>query len=449
MFEFVPGATCPDGKIFVPRVNGSEWEVMDASWNLVGCPAGYSLISEQCEMCPGGAYCSGGSIPATPCGAALYTLPGAKSATMCYPAVFVIVTTAVPIFRSSFTDEVGVRFQTAMASVCGLKPGYVVIQGVVGDKQTSVSCSIATPDAKYAAELAQFLSNEVVQSGMDSRGFPNSSLETVKVTGCLPGFELTEAQVCQLCPAASFCLGGSSPSIQCSVGYYAVPGSNSSSACKAAVFVIIVISLPMSRSNFTEAEMARLETAIATAASISVENVFVAAAIQGRRVGSPSIQVTAEIAAINSDSAESIVSKLDSSILTQCLTAQGFPESSLQSVTISTSSPVANQGALITIIVAAIVAILIILSSCGAFLLLRKIESEDDRLLRRSVDLLRVNLRITTQDGYYLRYIYLMQNRGLFLSPSLSFALSAPKLLPPFLASLQFGFPGAAIERKR
>ena len=91
------GADCPDGTRFVPLVNGSEWTHANGVWTLVGCPPGYFLGNQQCEICPGGTYCMGSSIPATPCGYSLYTLPGATAAEECEPAVFVIVTATLPI----------------------------------------------------------------------------------------------------------------------------------------------------------------------------------------------------------------------------------------------------------------------------------------------------------------------------------------------------------------
>ena len=394
------GAKCPDGSDFVPLISGSEWTNKNGIWNLIGCPAGYTLNSQECELCPGGAYCVGGSIPATPCPSRYYALPGGETAGVCYPAVFVIVTTTVPILRAGFSDEVGLLFQIALASVCGLNPGYVVIQGLVGDAQTSISCKIASDDAESATELAQSLSSDFVQRGLDSHGFPNCSLESVQVTGCLPGFELTEGQTCQLCPAASFCVGGSSPSRPCSAGYYSFPGSNSSKACRPVVFVVVVVSLPIAKSNFTESETLRFLSALANAVHVDLENVFVVTAAQSRRESASSLQITAEIAAADSNAAESIVDNLSPSVLDACLMVQGLPTGSLQSVTTVATNPQAGAKQSLPIIVGVLVGSFAIFISFFIFVWFRKVESEEEQELRCTMHRLRVKFGLTAHNGY-------------------------------------------------
>ena len=400
---FVKGATCPDGSTFRSVVAGSQWTNENGIWFLVGCPPGYTLSSQQCKICPGGAYCTGGSIPATPCASGLYSLPGAKQASVCFPAVFVIVTITVSVLRSDFSDEDGILFQNALASLCGEDPGYVVIEGVAGDAQTTVTCNIATMDAKSAAQLARTLSSEEVEEGMTARGFSNALLESVKVTGCLPGFELLETQTCLLCPAASFCTGGSRPSVPCIAGYYSFPGSNSSSCCNPAVFVTIVASLSMTSNNFTGSVAIRFQTALAEAAGASVESVLVVSTVQGRRSSEPYIEVTAEIAASDASAAENIVSKISPTVLNSFLLAQGLPSCSLKSVSTAASNA-SGQGAPLASIVAAIIGGFAILFGCFATFLFRKVESEDERELRCTIQRLRAKIHITAQDGYLVGY---------------------------------------------
>ena len=384
---------------------------MHGTWALVGCPEGYELNFQQCNVCPGGYYCIGGSVPATPCGPGFYALPGAKLFETCSPAVFVVVTIQVPISRYSFSDDISRLFQEALASVCGLDSGYVVISGIVGDIQTSVSSNIATSDAKSAAELAQVLNGEFVHNGLNSHGFSNCTLEAVQVTGCLPGYELSESQACQLCPAGSFCVGGASSSTQCSAGFYAPAGSNSSNSCKPAVFVIVVVILPISNNNFTVLVTSRFQMALAAAAAVSLQNVFVVTSAQGRRVGpsgsASSVQVTAEIAVSDTNAAQSIVNNMSPSVLNKCLILEGLPPGSLQSITTTALNSV-YQGSSLPVIVGALIGSFLLLFGIVTVYFIGKAEPEDERELRRTIENLRVQLCITAQYGYFLGCQFLL-----------------------------------------
>ena len=348
-----------------------------------------------------------------------------------------------------------------MAAVCSVDERNVVIQGVIGDSQTSVSCSIATADAKTAAELARTLSNELMQNGLGLQGFLNCSLDSVKVTGCIPGFELSENQTCQLCPAASFCVGGSIPSMQCSAGHFAMPGSNASTDCKPAVFVAIVVSFPTTKNNLTDSVTMRFQIALASAAGVSVQSVFMLTAVQGnrrsdkssmhsRRSGESSFQISAEIAAANVAEAESIINNISPSVLQSCLLAQGLFGGSLQSLTIPSINSVTNQGIALPIIVGAFVGSLVVLICSVGIFLLRKVESGDERELRCTMEKLRVKLGITVQDGYLLGYnaaisVFLL----LFLFDgvnNLSCPLSAQKPLQYCLALSDAGFRGISAD---
>ena len=396
------GADCPDGTRFVPLVNGSEWTHANGVWTLVGCPPGYFLGNQQCEICPGGTYCMGSSIPATPCGYSLYTLPGATAAEECEPAVFVIVTATLPILRFAFSDSVGERFSDALASICGLDRGYVMISSVVGSSRTSVSCNIATADAKKAAALAEALDSETVQIGMQMHGFSNCVLNSVQLTACRPGFALTESQTCQICPAGSYCAGGSSPSLPCSAGYYAFPGSNSSSDCKAAVFVVVVVSLPIAQGNFTSFVAARFQNALATVAGVEPGSVFVDTDIQDRRASGSTIDVTAEIAVADPTTLKTVASRISPSALNACLVSQGLPEGSLQSVKTTGFDSTEYEGPPVPLIVGVGVGSLMVFALFVTLFLLRKAESKEEWELRSAINHLRVQLRITPRDGYIL-----------------------------------------------
>ena len=386
---------------FVPNVAGSVWSGTGGIWTLIGCPAGYALYSQQCTLCPGGCYCEGGSVPASACGANLYALPGARTSAECNTAVFVIVTISVPILRYSFSTADEIRFQQALANISSENPGYMIISGVNGDSETTVTSNIATADAGSAAALAQRLDWATVQIGLASHGFSDSLLKAVQVTACLPGFVLSESQVCRLCPAGFFCAGGSSGSVPCPAGYFAYPGANTSKSCKPAIFVVIVISLPVHISNITDSFIVRLETALADAAGISSASILILSTSQGRRASDLSTLVTAEIAASDSDAAMSISKLLKSSALESSLAAEGIYGASLQSVTTTVLTPVNLEDP--TPIIAGSIVGLVVIIICIAALLISKAEPQEERELQLTISKLRAQLRITAQDGYLSR----------------------------------------------
>ena len=415
------GATCPDGSAFVPLVPGSQWSNVDGAWTLVGCPPGYNLNAQQCELCPGGCYCIGGSVPATACGSDLYALPGAQKAADCTPSVFVVVTVTVPILRYSFSSDVEGQFQVAMASVAGTPPGYVVITGVVGDSSTTVTSNVATPSAKSAAVLTQALIASAVQDGLASYGFEDAILEEVQVTACLPGFELSESQTCQMCPANYFCIGGSSPANPCSADYFAIPGSNSSLACRPAVFVVLVISFPVPQQNFTDSFKSGLQEAVASAAGVPLDTVFgiISQSVQGRRASGPgvadaSVLVTVQIAARDSAAAASISGSLSTAALDSNFVARGLPAGTLQSV--STSAETSAYALPMGIIVGSFVAgFVVVAAAVGVLLCSKTAMPPEEQLLLSTRERLRKKLHITAKHGYVLRCFHCCLATALFL----------------------------------
>ena len=341
------------------------------------------------------------------------------SSAQCKPAVFLIVTVSLPILRYRFSASVEQIFQNALASALDENPGYLVISGIVGDSNTLVTSRIATVNAGKAATLVQNLNWDTVSKKLALLGFPNCTLAAVQLTACLPGFELLESQTCQLCPAGYFCVGGSSGSTPCSSGYFALPGANSSTSCKPAVFVLVVISLPILASNFTSALQAKLQSAFAIAAGVPMESILVVAnqGSQGRRLETSNAYtlVTAQIAVKDNGVAASISSDLNQALLNSIFASEGIPDCSLQSVTTTAPSPVVNVGITWPIIVGACVGTCVLVMICSvAFFILRRVESDEERELRLTVENLRVRLHITSTEGYVLRHVQEMSS--MFLS---------------------------------
>jgi hypothetical protein len=87
------------------------------------------------------------------------------------------------------------------------------------------------------------------------------------LAGCPPGYELA-AQECSLCPASSYCPGGSAAHIPCSEELFSSPGSNSSSDCRHVVFVFMTISFPMFVEDFSASEHRKVMQGLALVSDI-------------------------------------------------------------------------------------------------------------------------------------------------------------------------------------
>ena len=262
------GATCPDGSCALsnyasqscPDGGGivGDWVLDNSSglYVLNGCPAGYYLNAQQCQLCPALYYCSGSTLPSTPCASGEFSIPGSASKKNCTSAVFVVLVVNLPILRPFFTDQTSSKFQIALAFSAGTDSKHVIvdiIQPGNNPSTTDVTSRIATVDASTAAALVSRLNVISIQSGFYTRGIQGAYLMSVEVTACVAGYEL-QAQlppsICQPCPANYFCLGGTAARASCPDGGYSAIAANSSNACTQTA-VVLVVDLPLSPSNFT------------------------------------------------------------------------------------------------------------------------------------------------------------------------------------------------------
>ena len=98
------------------------------------------------------------------------------------------------------------------------------------------------------------------------------------LSSCPRGYEMEAAsqygQQCLLCPASSFCEGGTTAAIPCPQSTFSTPGSNSSEACKPVVFVTVEISLPLSPADF-QSNQDEFVRALSAAAGVDIGNVEV------------------------------------------------------------------------------------------------------------------------------------------------------------------------------
>ena len=155
----------------------------------------------------------GGTAVHTPCAGGLFAIPGSTSALACIQVVFAVVSLQIPMFVDQFSRIEQDVIKKGLASAAGVMTGYVVLHSLsdVGFKSTRSVFMIATRDAITAAlltiKLDLLLQNTSVFA---SGGLPTTTLDSITITSCQPGFQLTIKSesltgsdgICQLCPAS-------------------------------------------------------------------------------------------------------------------------------------------------------------------------------------------------------------------------------------------------------
>jgi serine/threonine protein kinase len=313
---------------------------------LTGCPPGFYLNAQQCRRCPELFYCTGDSLPATPCASGQYARPGAMSKKDCFASVFLVVVVNVPVARPAFSEaEVQLqepaeeRFRDALARAVRLSPDYIsldIIQEGNDPGTTTVTSRVATVDARAAATAYQILDSTRLRTEFAVRGLPAATLISVQVTACVPGYELSPAQTCKLCASNYYCSGGTTARQACAAGSFSPPGANSSTQCIAVVFVVVSATLPIPPSNFTADFQARFRVALAQTAQVSVERVVLMS--ESRRDAAQRLVVNAQIATDDAAAAETVRGRMDLTSLNANLARQGLPESSSVAATVSDTS---------------------------------------------------------------------------------------------------------------
>ena len=329
----------------------------------------------------------------------MFALPGTKDITSCYPSVFVIVKIALPIFRQEFSSGTELKFQRALASVANVDSNLVLVVGVVGDVQTLITSNIATTDANYAAILFQILKAFPAETWSRLDTFVGASLISLQVTGCLPGFSLDANLICQLCPANYFCIGGSASLQPCPLRAFSIPGANSSNFCYQAVFVLVELSMQISRENFTFSVENDFYSVLAVTAGVSPNHVVI---LNVKTLEAAKTDVSSEIAADDVDKAFAISHRINSRTLNQNLVSKGLPQCVLKSVSVTAGTDTTSGVSSLAVMVGSIaggVTILLMIAICMYF---HRAEQEDHRLLRQAAERLRGRLGIRMQDGYFL-----------------------------------------------
>jgi hypothetical protein len=365
----------------------------------MSCPPGYTLSFGQCQFCPAAYYCLGGSIQAAPCGAGMFAMPGTQDISSCFPAVFVIIKLALPIFRQEFSTGTESRFQQALAAVIGVDVNLVLISGVVGDVKTLITSSVVTTNVNDAATLFGSLRAMPAEKWSVIDTFVEASLISIQVTGCKPGLSLDANLICQVCPANYYCIGGSTSPQPCTLRAFSIPGANSSNSCHQAVFVIVDVSLSISRENFTSAMENNFQTVLSVTAGVSTTHVVV---MTVNTFHGATTDIISEIAADDVYKALAISRKIDSTTLNRNLVSNGLPECSLKSVTVTAGTDAASGVSSLAVIVGSIAGGVTALLIVTIIKFHRQWEPEDERLLRQAAESLRNRLGIRMKDGYFL-----------------------------------------------
>ena len=385
---------------------------------LQSCPAGYELVAQQCSLCPAASYCKGGTATHTQCQDGLFSPPGSKTLSDCVPVVFVVTYTTFPVFINEFATVLEGNLTTCLATVSGVVPRNILEVSIseAGFGNTLVIMKLATSDELSAAYVKnKLLDNLSNPSLFATLGLPGCVLLSVTVTACTPGFKLvlgsgvhsigSDGQ-CEICPAGYYCVGGSTYPTPCSEDSFSLPGSNSSSACAASVFIVVVVTISLPASNFTGVFQQAFISALAASGGCDVDRVLIVSILsldQVRRA-SGGVKVQSQIAVPDLNAATDVQNRLGASSLNVQLAARGIPASSLDSVSVLASSAqdstiqpwvivLAVVGSLLVLLLAALVAVRALRS---------KGESQEEATVRQKIVEIRQILRLMPGDGFVL-----------------------------------------------
>jgi hypothetical protein len=416
----IAGASCPDGASFLPKVAGSVWLANEGLYSLASCPPGYELATQECILCPASSYCLGGSTAPMPCLEGLYSSPGSNSSFSCRQVVFVITYLSFPVFINEFLVSEQETLLQSLALIANIPQGDVQIAGISenGFKKISVICKLATYNAVAATQ--QRLKLREMQMKLNSfplQGLPEASLLSVTVTACPPGFKLLAGSgvgnlkndgVCELCPIGYYCIGGFSQPTPCPPASFSLPGSNSSSSCRPAVFVIVLATLQLPQNNFSSSLQDKFVIALAVASGLPPERVSIltisSADDKARRQDSKNTRIQCQIAVEEAASAADVLSRLESSGLSQELKAQGLPAASLDSVTVLASGQPGGGTQQWVIALAVVGGCLVLLLIALVYLRLfhTKADNGEDPALKKAIAGIRQRLALTPSDGFRL-----------------------------------------------
>ena len=276
---------------------------MSSNWKI--CPAGYILVLDNehgnatgrpgsCSLCAQGTYSVSPLVGSTPSTPSCLTCP---SSAVCMGGSDVNFTLGRWIIANG------------MYVLVGCPAGHQLINSLNGAfSQVAQDCKQCSADSYILDHNNASYSCQPCPVGASCDGNSLSGLVAGSVwiadwragiyvlQSCPAGYELLadtiDSQQCQLCAQSYYCLGGKSASAACPGQTYAPPGSNTSADCIPAVFVQMVVILPVNSVQFTTTEQSEFQQALASAAGVSSGFVVILGFTPtSRRSSSSSIQV--------------------------------------------------------------------------------------------------------------------------------------------------------------
>ena len=271
------------------------------------CPPGFILVVDQrrpgsnqtalqgaCSMCTSGTYSVG----------PLYGLTaGEPSCLNCLASA-----TCSGGFNILFSLGLWV-ISGGMYKLIACPAGHQLVNSVAGvfshDIQNCLPCSpneyiLNSNNSNMSCEkcpVGALCNGNSLKSVVDGALWVGDTISGIYyLRSCPLGYEMQSAtldsQQCVLCPAAYFCLGGDRPRTACPEGTYCPPGANASSACQAVVYVALLLTLPLTRDEFTTVQQQNFQQAIAAAAGVDMGYVTISSvSTTSRRASGASIQV--------------------------------------------------------------------------------------------------------------------------------------------------------------
>ena len=190
---------------------------------------------------------------------------------------------------------------------------------------------------------------------------------------CPPGYEFHNTspgtnvftsiyQECRLCSPSFYCFGGDKEALSCPSSTYSYAGSTAAASCIVPFYVVVTISIPIAKSEFTSAKQDQFKSAIALSYSTPTDHILIVSIVESpsRRTGTiPSITVLTRIATDNSSAASNILREVNADDIKNELIGAGFPAVTVQSIALDQGTqvqgldlkpivaPVASIGAII------------------------------------------------------------------------------------------------------
>ena len=213
-------------------------------------------------------------------------------------------------------------------------------------------------------------------------------------------------QHCDLCSAGFYCVGGSVAKAPCPQGQFSPPGSLEKANCTTVSIVQVSVSLPLAAAEFTKDRQQRFVVAMAKTAGCATSSIVIENVYSSRRAGA-SLVVDTKIATQDQSAASALVKNFDPAKLNSELVQQGLPQGTLISLGVVSSSP-SDSGArerLLTTTLASVLGgvTLLFLAMLGVLWQRgRRQDSQEQKLLNRTIVELRARLHIRREDHHLL-----------------------------------------------